>query len=218
MSIMKTKLFIDFDGTLIDTKLLKIKLFQVLEKAGFKLSYIQNQYQPVKDSKHFDSDFFINQVARKSKISKKKRDQLIKQFDSELKKTSKYLFRDTVNFLEALDHTKYEVILFTLGSERFQSKKVVNSGTTHLFDRIIYTEQEKWLELDHLVTKDEQFITIDDRIDALKKIKAKFPKALVVGISRYEKSSSNLIGLPIFNGLDQINNYLTALINHFMSS
>lgn len=178
---MKIKLFIDFDKTLFDTGQVKQRLDRIFGQFGFSQDEIEQTYL----AESLDGKF--NPYGQIEKLAK------IRQFNTqtaEMKTKSmifdanSMLYSDSAPFIENIDKDKYEVNLLSFGDVQFQSKKVEHSGLADLFDNCYYTDIEKYKYLEDLVDKDEYFIVIDDREEALEKISAKFPKSFMILITR----------------------------------
>lgn len=178
---MKTKLFIDFDGTLFNTEGFRNLIFEVFTKAGFEMDEIVATYQAECLDYKYDIDGQLERLAK------------IKSFDIELarKRLEKVyarvpdeIFADVKKGLESIDRDRYEVNLLTLGDIAFQKKKVECSGLLKYFDAKYYCENQKWLYLDERVNESERFVVMDDRGDALEKIAKKFKKSLCLQVAR----------------------------------
>ena len=74
--------------------------------------------------------------------------------------------------------------LLTLGNQNFQPKKIKESGIKKYFDNIYCTSIPKSKYLQDLIDKNEKFIIVDDRGDALEEIVKKFPKAIAIEMRR----------------------------------
>ena len=181
---MKTKILIDFDGTIFNTEQLKENLFSLLESAGFTTEEILRGYRD--ECKDFK--FSINgMLGRLSKVRQfdiaNARDGVEKIYE----KTPKWIFDDLYPFLSKIDRKKYEVSIFTLGDLDFQKKKAESSGIANYFDNIYYTDKQKWDSLAKIVSKDEEFILVDDRPDTISKISSYYVNATALQIYRKEK-------------------------------
>jgi len=178
---MKTKLFIDFDGTMFNTASFKDVIFDLFLKLGFNQTDIQNTYM----AECMDYKFHVERnLDRLIKIKN------IDEIDAKEKlrlifhKIPDYIFPDTIDVLKQIDRDKYELNLLTLGDEDFQSKKVKASKIGKYFDNIYITEVQKWDYLKKLVDENEFFILVDDRGDTVEKVKNNFPRSLPIEINR----------------------------------
>lgn len=179
---MKTKIFVDFDGTIFNTMVFRDEMFKIFYKYGFNLDEIKKTYfDESLDYKYsplgqLDRLFDI----RKFEILEAKQD-FIKLFET----ASKYLYNDTLGFLrETSKLSGFDLCLFTLGDIEFQKSKVENSDILKFFKEAYYTDIDKWIFLDKIVKKDEKFILIDDRLDNVREISKKYQKSVCLQILR----------------------------------
>lgn len=177
------KIIFDFDYTLFDTRKFKLSFQKAFEKLGadkelffqtYKNSKIEGIYNP---QIHFK---LIKQA--KPDISIRK---LEKALNDVLKETSKFLYPDTLSFLEKWQG-KVDLFLLSSGQDRFQRKKIENSSIQGFFKEV-FTSQEiinKASFLKNISGIGEKTFFIDDRPEALSKIKQSFPKIITVRMSR----------------------------------
>lgn len=185
---MKRKFFIDFDGTLFDTKKLKEDMFQLCYNVGFTHDEIIGSYKAECDGGLFSRNHFIERLSK------------LKEFDVESVKSklsdliadsNKYLFADTESFLAGLDREKYEVNILTLGVPDFQREKVEHSGIAIYFDNIYYVVVNKWEVMDDYVGLDEKFVFVDDREDTVANISKLYPHAVSICIDRRDEDTDD---------------------------
>lgn len=178
---MKTKLFIDFDKTLFNTDLFKERIFKVFSQMGFSQSEIDQTYFAESLSGKYDTNGQIEKLIKLRQFDTKIAEMKIKSiiFDA-----GNMLYNDSAEFLDGVNRKKYETDLLTFGDVDFQKKKLVRSGLKEKFDNCYYTDIEKYKYLEDLVEKDEFFIVIDDRGDALERISQNFLKAFMILITR----------------------------------
>lgn len=181
---MKTKIFIDFDGTLFDTQILKKKLYNLCVGLGFSSDVITQSYRLECADGLFSPDGLVRRLAKIKKIDFQIAADNTKVLISESKK---YLFDDSTDFLACLDRNKSEINLMTLGDLSFQRKKVENSGLSEYFDNIYYVDKDKWKIMDQYVEKDELFIFIDDREDTIYNVAQKYPSSVCLCIKRQDE-------------------------------
>ena len=186
MKAIKIKLFIDFDNTLFDTRLLKKILFGMLESVGFSNEEISFSYKDV--CRMYDNNYSPEKHAEfLSKIRPFDKRSTLRKINDSIRESSKYLFHDSIDFLTRLDREKFEIILLSYGDKKFQSDKVEWSGVEKYFDRLYFCQEEKWIFLKKLVKLKENFIIIDDRGDALNEIKKRFVNSLTIKIIRADE-------------------------------
>ena len=187
---MKTKLFIDFDGTLFNTEAFKEKLYAIFVMAGFEPEEIESTY------KAECLDYLYSPLDQMERLLK------IHEFNIEMAKVrlkklidtaSSFLFSDDISYIKNIDHNIFELSLLTLGDIDFQKQKVQHSGIEKYFDHIYYCERQKWDFLDSLAKADEKFIIIDDRPDTLKEIGKKFKRSFPILMTRPEHDNDDPI-------------------------
>ncbi|OGD65790.1 hypothetical protein A2215_01070 [Candidatus Berkelbacteria bacterium RIFOXYA2_FULL_43_10] len=182
---MKIKLFIDFDGTLFDTKCFKAKIFGVFLELGFSAEEIEKSY--------FEEcrDYLYNPIDQAKNLCE------LREFDLEsaiakLREAESISFQcvydDSLEFLENIDRQKYEVVLLTLGDIGFQKAKFDNSGLNKYFDDALFTKLQKWEYLKDVVGAGEKFILIDDRGDTCAKVAENFPDSKTLEINRRQSA------------------------------
>jgi len=185
---MKTKLFVDFDGTMFDTALFKEAMFQVFLKTGFSRSELLTAYQAECLNYQFSISGFINRLKNIRNFNLSLTQARIEKLYFEV---PRYIYDDVERFLQSIDRSKYGLILLTLGNPHFQRTKVKKSKLEKYFDQIFYTKVQKWEYLDDIVKKDERFIMIDDRSDMIHQISVKFPKALALEMNRRDEDKDD---------------------------
>jgi hypothetical protein len=207
---MKTKLFIDFDGTLFDTKCYKAKIFAVFLELGFSEEEIEKSYydecqgylyNPKRQAKRLDDIKHFNLDLAKQKL------------DALHNSVQECIFPDSEDFLKTINREKYEVVLLTLGDEEFQRSKFENSGLEKYFDKTLYPTIQKWDYLEDIVKENEKFIIIDDRGDTCAKISTGFVNVTAIEINRKTTALDPMEPKDEFGGikvnnLDEANKYL----------
>lgn len=204
---MKTKLLIDFDGTMFNTKALKIDLFKTLEKGGFSSDEVLKAYKEECLDYQFSIDGMIRRMKTKKDFSEK---EILDNLDDLFDECPKFIFEDFKVFLQEVDRHKFEVDLFTLGDIGFQKRKVENAGIVQYFDHIYYTDKQKWESLAKIVSREETFILIDDRADTIKKVSEEYPNAIAICINRKVKDIDD----PILKKIED-KGYKNKEINDF---
>lgn len=181
---MKTKHFIDFDGTIFSTLTFRDKMFEIFTMAGFEEEEIKNTYA----AESLDYLYSANgQLERLKKIHDFDIEKARLRMNKLIKASKDFMFDDFSEFVKKVDREKYELNLITLGEVSFQKAKVEASGIVKYFDNIYYCEKQKWDYLDDLVELNEKFIIIDDRADTLEKIGKKFKRSFPILMDRQQK-------------------------------
>ena len=179
---MKTKFFIDFDGTMFDTEMFRDGLFEILRDAGFSSDQIKKTYKSTcLDYKYSPEKQLDKLSAEKSFDLEKVLQKIGNLYDAII---PKMIYPEIISFLEQIDREKYEIDLLSLGDTEFQSEKVKYSELNQYFDNFYFPEIQKWDYLPNLVSKDEKFVIIDDRGDAMEKISKIYEQSLCLQIIR----------------------------------
>lgn len=186
---MKIKIFLDFDGTLFETTLLKEKMFQVCRDFNFNDDEILDKYRLETADGLFSPDGFLKRFEGEKDFNYPV---AYKKIQDQIEKSSLFLFPDTISFLSKLDRTKFEINLMTLGDDNFQRSKVSFSKIEPYFDNLYFVSQNKWEIMNKFVGVDEKFIFIDDREDTIKKIGDLFANSLCLCIKRKDEDHDDL--------------------------
>jgi phosphoglycolate phosphatase-like HAD superfamily hydrolase len=197
-----TKLFIDFDGVVFNSKKFKTALFSEIAKSGFSDQEVSDTYiAECLDGNYLPKD----QLERLLKIRKFNMSLAEARIENILNQSEKYLFDDVAESLAKIKKLQYNTCLITLGHPDFQPKKVKITKIDRLFKNVYYTSRPKVDYLTDLIGKKEKFIIVDDRGDTLEEIAKKFPQALVIEMRREQDShdpaerSSHFSGPKITN-------------------
>lgn len=174
------KIYIDFDRTLFDCDRFEEDFYSLVENYDISkddfLKY-QSQY------KYFNPYNILDAMSKELDINK----EIYKGIDNFIKKSSTYLFPDTIPFLKYLKNKNYQVIILTRGNYDFQKNKIINSHIDSYYDDIIITLNHKGeLDLDY-----NNSIFIDDKEKEIESIKLKNPKR-IIAIQRKGISYSNV--------------------------
>lgn len=174
----RTNLFIDFDDTLFDRNAFRRGLFEVMGSLGLSDEELETSYRAVY------SDGYAGPLAQLAYINEniKSIDLAVskQKIDGFLSSAGKYLYPNSIEFLQSIDRTKYCPMLLTVGGIEFQQAKVSNSGIEQYFDECYYTTENKAQTLKNLVGSDEKFILIDDKDRELSAVVENFENAIVV--------------------------------------
>lgn len=129
------KIYIDFDGTLFNSNKLYHEFINLFTKQNIEEENIKNFINRIyKNSKNFDiiAKKLIDKYNLNSNILK----DLEKLYSKDL------VFKDVIPFLEKY-HQKYDLILLTLGTKKYQLKKINISNLSKYFKDIIITNNDK---------------------------------------------------------------------------
>lgn len=149
--------FIDFDCTLFDTDALtKAMLVCVAKNISSQHSSIDFDSALKEAESLFNPENIYNIFELCKHLSKKYNTSLstlLKEIGDILDNCEKYVYDDSVQFLELLKSKNHNLTLLTFahaGALDYQKQKVAGSGLTKYFDNIIVTIKPKWeLDIDY---------------------------------------------------------------------
>jgi len=159
--------YIDFDNTLFNTEEFYNDLKELIKKYDIFEKDINEYYNKFLSNELFNPIKIINIILQNNPLKK----QIKEEINFFLRDLSKYLYDDTINFLEYLNNKNYTIILLTYGNYEYQNIKINNSFIKEYFSKIIITSKNKHeLNLDY-----NNAIFIDDDINQIRgllKVKA----------------------------------------------
>ena len=159
------KYYIDFDNTLFNTESFYNDLLKIIKKYNISKKDIDLYYKDNLSNELFNPIKIINNLIKDKNINKE-----IKNFFKDL---SKYLYKDTIDFLEFIKNDN-ELILLTYGDFEYQNLKVNKSLIKEYFNKIIVTSKNKGeLDLDY-----KNSIFIDDSKEQIEGLLRKNAKVI----------------------------------------
>lgn len=158
----ETKTFlIDFDYTLADFGKAKYEILTMLQNFGMTREIWDKNYTLAKNDVHvFKLDKMLELLASELGTSVS---ELEPTFNLVWENYYRYLYQDVISFLEK--HQNLNLIIFSLGAEEFQIKKLLGTKLDKYLTGAIYTKVPKG-EVVKDIFKDfklEKFSLIDDR-------------------------------------------------------
>ena len=173
------KIFIDFDDVLFNTKLFYEGIKNVFFENGISEEMFEKYYKDPETEKKRGIIQKYNPYKQIEKIGKtgigtKK---LKRDFSDFIKNTSQYIFEDGIEFLKKVKNEDLYIISY--GDKKFQNEKIINSGISKYFKRILIAETTKAAAIRKILNKKakegEALIFIDDRERFLSDIKESYP-------------------------------------------
>ncbi|MFA5927390.1 MAG: HAD family hydrolase [Patescibacteria group bacterium] len=210
---MKTKIFIDFDGTIFDTDSFKALIWSTLAKSGFSYSNIEKAYEIACSDYRYSPVKQLDLLSEMELGDRATAHYLLQRLYHQAKDM---IFEDAIQFLRAVDREKFGLYLLSMGDKDFQRVKIVSSSISHYFDNVYLTDEQKWLYLDELVGQSDPFIFIDDRGDSVQNVAKKFANSLAIEINRIGQQSDPMEPTVEFGNI-AISNFtqLGELIDRF---
>lgn len=212
---MKTKIFIDFDGTIFDTDSFRILTWNAFAKAGFSYARIEKTYAAACSDYKYSPQKQLELLARQEQGDKTTALYLVSQLYLH---APKMIFADAISFLGGVDRAMFQVNLLSMGDQDFQRAKIESSLVSNFFDNVYITDEQKWTYLDRLVDVPDQFIFIDDRSDTVHNMARKFINSLSIEINRIGLPSDPMEPVVEFGNVAISSfNQLGLIINKFKS-
>ena len=185
------KIFIDFDDVLFNTKNFIADIKEIFIKHGISESVFNETYKKSDkfsgkidgSMRTYDPAFQFKKIREKIKTDTK---QVENKFETFIKDTSGYIFKDAGGFLGKIK--KKDVFILSFGTNKFQKEKIKNSGIKKYFNKIIIISHAKKSEaIGKIIGKSkEPFYFIDDRVKFLEEVKIKYPFAKTFLVKRKE--------------------------------
>ena len=203
------KIYIDFDGTLFNSKIQYQRLINIFKKYNIEEKYIKNLMKEEFYQKEKSFDILTKKI-----IKDKNLDQgIFKELNNIYK--SDLIYPDVIPFLEKYQN-KYELILLTLGNIENQEKKINSSNLSKYFKDIIITNKDKSkLNIDYI-----NGIFIDNNPKELEKFynsKAKYLIRIKRESDKYSKISLSIKNIPEFKNFEELmnSNYIEKIGDNY---
>lgn len=186
--MQKIKIFIDFDGTILNTSLFKDKLFEAFFRMGYEMKDIKTTYMLERMGYKYNADNHLNRLTKIKPTSLKLAESRLENVYSAVKSM---IYEDVIPFLDSVPKETYQANILTQGDKEYQFKKIDNAGLSKMIDNVYVTDQQKTIFLSRIISKGEKFIFIEDLAETLKEVKMQFPKSLCLQIIRQELDISD---------------------------
>lgn len=198
--------YLDFDYTLFDTYKFRQSLYEILEKNGLDKTYLELTLESKSEKPKLLN--IRNLFKKISEIKKIPEENLIGPLEELYSKGDRFIYDDTIEFLNYLKIKKHKLHILTWGEKEYQKEKLKASKIYDYFDEIIITEKLKY-ELDSIEYSNGIFI--DDSIRDLEGLYSKNAKQ-VFRIKRKNGKNSNkdlnIKEIPEFDSLKELQKYL----------
>lgn len=162
------KIFIDFDDVIFNAKKFRKDLIGIFGKHGITKQEFESSYYSFGKKEEMRGKYY--DPRRQIKVLKKKyvvnNERLKKDLDAFLKDLRGYIFPDVRDFLDNFE--KKNLFLITYGHAQFQKKKIVNSGMSRCFNKILICRGNKVDIINDVCKKrgitpgEEDILLIDD--------------------------------------------------------
>ena len=213
------KIYIDFDGTLFNSKIQYQRLINIFKKYNIEEKYIKNLMKEEFYQKEKSFDILTKKI-----IKDKNLDQgIFKELNNIYK--SDLIYPDVIPFLEKYQN-KYELILLTLGNIENQEKKINSSNLSKYFKHIIGLIHVK--DLFSLSVKDKSKLNIDyingifidnnpKELEKFYNSKAKYLIRIKRESDKYSKISLSIKNIPEFKNFEELmnSNYIEKIGDNY---
>lgn len=196
------KIYIDFDGTIFNNNKHYQKLINIFKKYNIQEEYINN----LTNKKHYKNlDNLAKEIINNNNLNKS----ILKEINTIYSKN--LIYKDTIPFLEKY-HNQYDLILLTLGTKKYQLKKIKSLNISKYFKEIIITNKDKsLLNIDY-----QNSIFIDNNPIELKKFnnsKAKYLIRIKRNNDKYSKINLDINNIPEFINFNELleSNYIKKI-------
>lgn len=208
---------IDFDDTIYNTYALKLDTLENLGRLGVPENLYWETYRQTRNN----SDGSIPYRPESHAVILESHGFNYEKILNTLKMTlwadpKKYLFPDTISFLNFLKNTDRPLVLLSLGEPVAQEAKVKKSGVHDYFDRVFIIDSGKTKVLKELfsVAREDHAWFFNDKVEESLEIANEFPNLKIIlrksgsiPEEDYKKS-----GLPYFKTLTEIAEYVKQSI------
>ena len=199
------KIYIDFDGTLFNSKIQYQRLINIFKKYNIEEEYIKELMKEEFYQKEKSFDILTKKIIEDKNLNKN----ILKELNDIYKPD--LIYPDVIPFLEKYQN-KYELILLTLGNIEYQEKKIKASNLSKYFKDIIITNKDK----SKLNINYENSIFIDNNPKELEKFynsKASHLIRIKRETDYYSKNPLNIKGIYEFKDFNQLinSNYIDKI-------
>ena len=164
------KVYVDFDRTLFDCDKFLGDLYTLVNKYNITKEIFKECQNQCK-RKGFNPYLILDLVKEKMDFDDKLYDDVKKL----MSQTKRYLYHDTIPFLDNLKKLNYEVVILTKGNSVYQKEKIFNAKLDYLYSKLIVTMKHKGeLKIDY-----QNGIFIDDNPKEILSILTKNPKIII---------------------------------------
>lgn len=207
---------IDFDDTLFDTQAWKQARLDIIKEMGISEEIYWETYKQARRDGKGNFVYSDRRHAQFLAVFGFDEDKIVEKFSEVSAELYKFLFSDTVDFLESLKKYDQPMILLSLGDPNFQEFKLDGAGIRRYFNHIFMVSEPKDKALSDIFKfeKADNVWFVNDKVEETKDLVGKFPVLKpVLKISKSINSEEYLnSGLPYFKTLTEIKDYVSGSI------
>jgi len=148
----------DLDDTLLDTKSLKMMIFDMMQKAGATKEEVEKHYVYYIGKETYNPELHITAIAKEN--TGVNLENFIENYNAiEYKQ---FLLPESLNILREA-RSMGNIILLTKGNYSFQARKILKSEIDDFFDDIVITNNNKEKMIQDLNLNSNNVVVINDK-------------------------------------------------------
>ncbi len=207
------EVILDFDYTIFDAKKFKLALAKSLGKFGVSVSFFLKSYPLAVKKSRGQYNYIYRKHIQLIKQKNPRLPEILAReaLESVIHKSNRYLYRDTLSFLQDLNERDFKLILVTHGNQAFQKQKLQHSGLKNYFANVILSSNLKMVTLKRIEHKFGRAFFISDHINELIQIKQHLPKLIPImkiGSHHSDEIQARKLKIPMFKTLTQTSKYI----------
>lgn len=199
-------IIIDLDHTLLNTSLLKVKMFRALQQFGVSQELFDRTYEKTvsRDERQYSYDAAVHGRNIAADLGKPElADPISQQLNRAIESTENLVYEDVFDFLQQARKAGAVIVLLTRGDPKWQQAKIEAAGLRKYVDRVVVAPESKGEVLRSQIRPDAQTFFVTDNaqeIDALEGIKLKVIQ-LIRPEGKYQQEAQDV---PVCRTLNQV--------------
>lgn len=205
-TILFMTIIVDLDHMLLNTELLKLKMFEQVEPMGVDKELFDKTYQDTVTAHENRYAYDAPTHAEKLALGLGKPElaqEIIKKLNDAVGQTENLVYEDVPEFLTNAKGAGAVIILLTRGNPDWQNKKIEVTGLRKHVDRVVIAPESKGEVLRSQLRPDQNtfFITDNaDEIEGMQGVKVNIVQ-LIRPEGKYQKEAENV---PVARTLNQV--------------
>jgi FMN phosphatase YigB (HAD superfamily) len=208
----KPLIVLDWDGVIFDDRK---PLFGALAELGLTDTRVEELYQASKDEHGYNDVRFAALAAKALGISEAVTYAAVQKVAC---RAAEFVYGDALEFIQAAEAARYEVVVLTAGVERIQLEKIAHSNLAQFFRDVHVvpvggTEHNKSQVLEKMLAQHDRIIFFDDRLATIAHMREVFqdrPQIVPIWVCRTGQITAFNAGRPAMDRLrlDIIEQYM----------
>jgi FMN phosphatase YigB (HAD superfamily) len=207
------KIVFDLDYTLMDTAKFKEALAEAVTACGVSRERYEETYRSIvkREGKVYDYDPDVHiESLRQDFPDADAAAEARRGIDKVVADSDKFLFPGSAELLKELRREGRELVLLTLGNERWQRRKVEHSGLRDYFDEVIATGKHKTAEIGKLAEAEGKTIVINDNGEEIREMMRRAPRLTYIMKKGPKPIPKELIEMPSAEDIRELEELLVA--------